>query len=213
MNPTLFTNFPGTIMARPQSQQSAGKISAGALSDISSLIIAAGGVLLAYLAMTGSIWLAIWLTAAIAIGFPNQMRSLYKYLMWKMNPSNGVFQLIAVIAIFSTFLVISAANPAHAQFFTQTETWMTGNLFSGVANAAAITALVFNVLRGIFVIYLGVSLVRVIVAARNDDDWTTLARTPLIVLVAVTLGDVIGNFITGAGTGTGGGGGGAAAGG
>jgi hypothetical protein len=31
--------------------------------------------------------------------------------------------------------------------------------------------LIFGVLRAIFVIYIAIAVIRVIVAARNDDDW------------------------------------------
>jgi hypothetical protein len=63
-------------------------------------------------------------------------------------------------------------------------------------------ALTFNVLRGLFVIYLGISLVKVIQNARDGEDWQTLAKTPLIILVTVTLGDVLGGLITGNGGGS-----------
>jgi len=95
-----------------------------------------------------------------------------------------------------------APDPVHAQFFQSTQVWM-GNVFKPTGNAASavntdVIALIFNVLRGLFVIYLGIALVRVIQAARNDDDWQQLARTPLIIVVAVTIGDVLASIITGA---------------
>jgi len=60
------------------------------------------------------------------------------------------------------------AYPAQAQFFGGAETWMTSNF--GTAAGDAIP-LVFNVLRGLFLLYVGISLVRVINSARNDEDW------------------------------------------
>jgi hypothetical protein len=53
------------------------------------------------------------------------------------------------------------------------------------------------VLRALFVIYLGIGLVKVIQSARNDDDWQQLARTPLILVVTVTMGDILAAVITG----------------
>jgi len=38
----------------------------------------------------------------------------------------------------------------------------------------------------------------VIQAARQDQDWQDLARTPLIIVIAVSLGDILATFITGA---------------
>ena len=47
-------------------------------------------------------------------------------------------------------------------------------------------------------IYLGIGLVKVIQSARNDDDWQQLARTPLILVVTVTMGNILAAVITGA---------------
>lgn len=66
------------------------------------------------------------------------------------------------------WLVTLLAYPAQAQFFGGAETWMTTNF--GTAAGDAIP-LVFNVLRGLFLLYVGISLVRVINSARNDEDW------------------------------------------
>ncbi|OKH35715.1 hypothetical protein NIES2119_19655 [[Phormidium ambiguum] IAM M-71] len=120
-----------------------------------------------------------------------------------------LFLVIATI----WFLNLSAA-PAHAQFFVNTEQWLRqsfpisgqGGTGAGASGAGGtdLYALVFNTLRAIFVLYLAISLVRVIAAARNDEDWQNLARTPLIILVVVTLGDILASLITGQGTGGGG---------
>ncbi|MEA5447134.1 hypothetical protein VB780_01035 [Leptolyngbya sp. CCNP1308] len=66
------------------------------------------------------------------------------------------------------WLITLLAYPAQAQFFGDAETWMTTNF--GTAAGDAIP-LVFNVLRGLFLLYVGISLVRVINSARNDEDW------------------------------------------
>jgi len=92
------------------------------------------------------------------------------------------------------WLLTLLAYPAQAQFFGGAETWMTTNF--GTAAGDAIP-LVFNVLRGLFLLYVGISLVRVINSARNDEDWQTIARTPLIIIIAVTAGDVLTTLITG----------------
>ncbi len=109
-----------------------------------------------------------------------------------------------IFIIVGTFFLLDALSiPAQAQFFQNAETWMTGQ-FTGAGEAIP---LVFNVLRGLFLIYLGISLVKVIQASRQDEDWQNLARTPMIILIAVTVGDILANLIIG------GGGGGAAPGG
>jgi hypothetical protein len=106
-------------------------------------------------------------------------------------------QLMRATYIFiGTSLVInSLSKPAQAQFFQNAETWMTAQ-FTGAGEAIP---LVFNVLRGLFLLYLGISLVKVIQAARQDEDWANLARTPMIILIAVTMGDILANLIIGGG--------------
>lgn len=86
------------------------------------------------------------------------------------------------------------AYPAQAQFFGSAETWMQGNFGANTGDAIP---LVFNVLRGLFLLYVGISLVRVINSARQDEDWQTIARTPLIIIIAVTAGDILTTLITG----------------
>ncbi|MBE9135724.1 hypothetical protein IQ254_00630 [Nodosilinea sp. LEGE 07088] len=92
------------------------------------------------------------------------------------------------------WLITLLAFPAQAQFFGGAETWMQSNFGADAGDAIP---LVFNVLRGLFLLYVGISLVRVINGARQDEDWQTIARTPLIIIIAVTAGDVLTTLITG----------------
>jgi hypothetical protein len=92
------------------------------------------------------------------------------------------------------WLITLLAYPAQAQFFGGAETWMQSNFGADAGDAIP---LVFNVLRGLFLLYVGISLVRVINGARQDEDWQTIARTPLIIIIAVTAGDVLTTLITG----------------
>ncbi len=108
----------------------------------------------------------------------------------------------SVLTVLSTFLLLDVfSSPAQAQFFQNAETWMTGQ-FTGADQAITLS---FNVLRGLFILYLGISLVRVVQAARQDEDWQNLARTPMIILIAVTMGDILANLIIGGAGGTRGG--------
>lgn len=134
-------------------------------------------------------------------------------IAWR-RPLDGLFNTItkfserykvttAALTVCGTFLLLDAlSTPAQAQFFQSAESWMTGQF----AGAGETIPLAFNVLRGLFILYLGISLVRVIQAARQDEDWTNLARTPMIILIAVTMGDVLANLIIGGGGGGGTGG-------
>jgi hypothetical protein len=74
----------------------------------------------------------------------------------------------SALTIVGVFLLLDAlSTPAQAQFFQNAETWMTTQ-FTGADEAITLS---FNVLRGLFILYLGISLVRVIQAARQDEDW------------------------------------------
>ncbi|NEO89491.1 hypothetical protein [Moorena sp. SIOASIH] len=97
---------------------------------------------------------------------------------------------------FLWFMLDFTAAPAHAQFFQVAEDWLTSAIPEVDAD---LVSLVFNVLRALFLIYLGISLVKVVNAAQQDDDWKTLARTPIIILIVVTLGDLLAGYITGTG--------------
>ena len=101
---------------------------------------------------------------------------------------------VLAIGVSLLSLLTVLAFPAQAQFFGDAETWMQSNF--GAATGEAIP-LVFNVLRGLFLLYVGISLVRVINGARQDEDWQTIARTPLIIIIAVTAGDILTTLITG----------------
>lgn len=140
---------------------------------------------------------------ALLFAFPKVfLRILEKFHNFFLRTSklNSLLVLGLLLGILIGASLSVAPDPVHAQFFKSTETWM-GGVFKptgdGTADNTKVIALIFNVLRGLFVIYLGIALVRVIQAARNDDDWQQLARTPLIIVVAVTIGDVLANIITG----------------
>ncbi|WP_414624395.1 hypothetical protein [Calothrix sp. CCY 0018] len=145
--------------------------------------------------------LILGIFATITIAWRHNLNGLFTFLE-KLSRYYRLSTPIFVIC--GTFFLLNAlSTPAQAQFFQNAETWMTGQ-FTGAGEAIP---LVFNVLRGLFLIYLGISLVKVIQASRQDEDWQNLARTPMIILIAVTVGDILANLIIG------GGGGGAAPGG
>lgn len=94
-------------------------------------------------------------------------------------------------------LFLTLVSPAHALFFQAAEQYM-NTIFTGGGTNAATTgaiALVFGALRIIFVLYLAISLIRVIQAFRQDEDWVTAARIPMMVVLCVVLGDVLSTLI------------------
>ena len=104
------------------------------------------------------------------------------------------------IGILTTVMFNVATHPADAQFMEKAKTFFTNSFKDSSGSATTISqliALTFNVLRGIYVIYLAVSLMGIFNSMRNDEDWMTAARTPMIVLISVTIGDLLSGLITG----------------
>jgi uncharacterized membrane protein SpoIIM required for sporulation len=111
-----------------------------------------------------------------------------------------VAQITAVAVILSLFWLDWFAAPAQAQFFGKAEDFFERQLVPPGQNNAgtqAAVSLVFNVLRAIFLLYIAISLIGVVNALRKDEDWQSIARTPLLVVVAVTVADVLTGFIIG----------------
>jgi hypothetical protein len=104
------------------------------------------------------------------------------------KPSTIGYLLLTGVLFFDVLI-----TPANAQFMMNAENWMSSNF----SQAGAVIPLVFNVLRAIFVIYIGYSLFQVINAGRQDEDWKSMAKTPLMVVVAVTVADVLTTMIVG----------------
>jgi hypothetical protein len=114
-----------------------------------------------------------------------------------------LLQILAVAIVLSLFWLDYFAVPAQAQFFQRAQGFFENQLIQGNVtdndsqNARTAVGLIFNVLRAIFLLYIAVSLVGVINAVRKDEEWQTIARTPLLVVVAVTIADVLTGFIIG----------------
>jgi hypothetical protein len=114
--------------------------------------------------------------------------------------SRIILQVLAVAVILSLFWLDYFVAPAQAQFFKKAEDFFKNNLTQGLtatASTQAAVSLVFNVLRALYLLYIAVSLIGVINAVRKDEDWQSVARTPLLVVVAVTIADVLTGFVIG----------------
>ncbi|MEH2059729.1 MAG: hypothetical protein V7K97_26950 [Nostoc sp.] len=110
-------------------------------------------------------------------------------------------QILAAAILLSLYWLDCFAAPAQAQFFGEAEKFFKKTLQDGSgANAGGsdtAVSLIFNVLRAIYLLYIAISLVGVINAVRKDEDWQSIARTPLLVVVAVTIADVLTRFVIG----------------
>ncbi|BDA72922.1 hypothetical protein RIVM261_011910 [Rivularia sp. IAM M-261] len=112
-------------------------------------------------------------------------------------------QVVAVSVILACFWLDYFADPAQAQFFKRAEDFFRNNLTQSNTNTTNTTgtqaaiSLIFNVLRALYLLYIAVALIGVINAVRRDDDWQNIARTPLLVVIAVTIADVLTGFVIG----------------
>ena len=170
-------------------------------SSIAMLMVAAAGLMIVDVVYVHHLLIpSLIFGTAIILAIPSQANKLltnFEKLQRRMgiNLYAILFSLVAVV-----FVLDFATAPASAQFLNGAETWMK-SAFTGISGDTI--ALIFNVLRGLFLLYLGISLVRIVNSARNDEDWQTLARTPLIIAVTVVLGDILSGLVTGSGSGTG----------
>ncbi|BAY34760.1 hypothetical protein NIES2107_66670 [Nostoc carneum NIES-2107] len=109
-------------------------------------------------------------------------------------------QILAVVIVLSLFWLDYFAAPAQAQFFKKAEDFFQNTLTQGSSNGSGTqtaVSLVFNVLRALYLLYIAVALIGVVNAVRKDEDWQNIARTPLLVVVAVTIADVLTGFVIG----------------
>ncbi|MBN3923000.1 hypothetical protein [Nostoc sp. NMS4] len=109
-----------------------------------------------------------------------------------------LLQILAAAIVLSLYWLDWFAAPAQAQFFGEAEKFFKKTLTANNAGASDTpVSLIFNVLRAIYLLYIAISLVGVINAVRKDEDWQSIARTPLLVVVAVTIADVLTRFVIG----------------
>ena len=113
-----------------------------------------------------------------------------------------LLQIGAAVVMLSLFWLDYFAAPADAQFFKKAEDFFKTDLTRGTSTGQGTetaVSLIFNVLRAIYLLYIAVALIGVINAVRKDEDWQSIARTPLLVVIAVTVADVLTGFIIGNG--------------
>ncbi len=123
-------------------------------------------------------------------------------ISWRFNlPKRQTIglQILAIALLLSLFWLDYFAAPAQAQFFGKAEDFFKNTLTEGSNDSGTNTAvsLVFNVLRALFLLYIAISLISVVNAVRKDEDWQSIVRTPLLVVIAVIVADVLTGFIIG----------------
>ncbi len=128
----------------------------------------------------------------IAIG-SGVVAFLYPHINKKKFSGYGKIAYLALLGMLCFALLNSLSIPAHAQFLGNAETFFETN-FGGDVPAVN---LIFNVLRGIYILYLAFSMVGIFQSIRDDENWVAATKTPLIVVLGVTVVDILTNFITG----------------
>lgn len=96
----------------------------------------------------------------------------------------------------SLLWLAGGAMPVHAQFFGDAQAFIAG-CFS---QAVTLVSLVFNVLRFLLLIYLGISLIQGVNAVRDGQNLASVATPPLIVVVIVVAADFATTLIIGGAT-------------
>ena len=109
----------------------------------------------------------------------------------------GIYPIV-MFGVFLTLLLEVGLTPAHGQFLNNAQTWMNTSLNQqGNAQIQNAIDLIFNVLRGMFVIYIASEIVKIVNSRDEDGDWKAMAKKPLIVLLALVIGDLLVGLVTG----------------
>lgn len=173
------------------------------IPSISTLLVIATLSLLVDASIHGLLFSTFLIAIAGGVAFSFTFKQALSALVrWgqRSRPRQFALQCVPSLLLTVSFLLSNVTiRPAHAQFLQGAETFF-NTLIAGAGVPTNVVSLVFGVLRAIFVIYIAIAVIRVIVAARNDDDWTTLARTPLIVIMAIVIGDLTAGLVIGTGT-------------
>lgn len=155
-----------------------------------------GGIAAVYLTVSAPalmIGLGFLGVAKLAIGYAGRSNPAIQRLAGWLG-HRGYARMFAAL-LFGAALWGVVNGHAYAQFFGAAEEFFTTTFGDAAGETVPI---VFGVLRALFLLYIAVSLIRVINAGRNDDDWQQLAKAPLIVVVAVVVADVLTGLVVGA---------------
>jgi hypothetical protein len=136
--------------------------------------------------------LACWILIGAAILIGSKPNKAYSNLE-KWIRKYGLLTIIGGV-LFLVFWSEFLAGPSHAFFFESAEKFLVSKLVfakGGAAKIGTFVSLIFNVLRALLIIYVGVAMVRIVTALRDDDDWRAIARTPMIVVLVVMMSDAL----------------------
>lgn len=166
-------------------------------ASIGGLMVVGTGLMLIDISIHNMIVASLaFFTAGVAF-MPRQANSLLaNFDKWQrrygISASTVLFCLVGTIFFLDMF-----AAPANAQFMNNAEEFFKNADYFGEVADSPVIGFIFAILRGLFLLYLGIALVQVVQKARNDEDWQTIARTPIIVAITVVVGDVLAGLVVG----------------
>ncbi|MBD2778227.1 hypothetical protein [Iningainema tapete] len=167
-------------------------------STIAGLMVVGTGLMIVDISINNMLMASLAFGTAIIALLPKEANSLLTNFE-RMQRKYGVNIYTVLFCLVGTiFMLDFATAPANAQFMNNAETFFKNASYFPNINTQVI-GFIFAVLRGLFLIYLGIGLVRVVQAARNDEDWQTIARTPIIVAITVVVGDILAGLVVGTG--------------
>jgi hypothetical protein len=163
-------------------------------ASIAGLMAVGTGLMIADISIHHMVMASLAFGTAIVALLPKEANSLLSnFEKWQRKYGINIYTILFCL-VGAVFTIDMMAAPANAQFMQNAEDFFL-EYFEGVDET--IIQYVFAVLRGLFLIYLGIGLIRVVQAARNDEDWQTVARTPIIVALTVVVGDILAGLVTG----------------
>lgn len=165
---------------------------------IAGLMVVGTGLMIVDISINNMLMASLAFGTAIIALLPKEANSLLTNFE-RMQRKYGVNIYTVLFCLVGTiFMLDFATAPANAQFMNNAETFFKNASYFPNIDTKVI-GFIFAVLRGLFLIYLGIGLVRVVQAARNDEDWQTIARTPIIVAITVVVGDILAGLVVGTG--------------
>lgn len=165
---------------------------------IAGLMVVGTGLMLVDISIHNMLMASLaFATAGVAL-MPKEANSLLSnFEKWQRKYGVNIYTIMFCL-VGAVFLLDMSVAPASAQFMNNAEKFFKdANYFPGIDQK--VTGFIFAVLRGLFLIYLAIGLIRVVQAARNDEDWQTIARTPIIIAITVVVGDILSGLVVGGG--------------
>ncbi|BAZ18353.1 hypothetical protein NIES4071_102380 (plasmid) [Calothrix sp. NIES-4071] len=165
-------------------------------SAIVGLMVVGTGLMIADISIHNMVVASLAFLAAGVALMPKEANSLLcNFEKWQRKYGINVYTVLFCL-VGTVFLLDMATAPANAQFLNKAEEFFKNTAYFPDIDPTII-GFIFAVLRGLFLLYLGISLVQVVQKARQDEDWQTIARTPIIVAITVVVGDTLAGLVVG----------------